>query len=164
MGTRVERPVSLPPRWVVRNAWRVHRALYRATRGRKFLWTPANKRGWGALRLRAVGRHSGRDRSVILGYVEDGPDLVVLAMNGWGDGEPAWWLNLQAHPTATVQLADGTVRRVTAYAAQGAERERLWALWRAVEVKLDDYAALRSTPTAVVVLAPVSNAVPTSFP
>src|SRR5262245_1180849 len=42
------------------------------------------------------------ERSVILGYVEDGPNLVTMAMNGWADGEPAWWLNLQAHPDATV--------------------------------------------------------------
>lgn len=33
-------------------------------------------------------------RAVILGYLEDGPDLVTLAMNGWGEAEPAWWLNL----------------------------------------------------------------------
>jgi len=26
---------------------------------------------------------------VILGYFEDGPNLVSLAMNGWGEGEPA---------------------------------------------------------------------------
>ncbi len=29
-------------------------------------------------------------------------------MNGWADGEPAWWLNLQAHPVASVDLADGS--------------------------------------------------------
>jgi hypothetical protein len=34
------------------------------------------------------------------------------------------------------------------------ERERLWARWGAVEPRLDEYAALRSTPTAVVVLVP----------
>jgi hypothetical protein len=43
---------------------------------------------------------------VILGYFEDGPNLVTLAMNGWADGEPVWWLNLQAHPAARVDLAD----------------------------------------------------------
>jgi hypothetical protein len=25
-------------------------------------------------------------------------------MNGWADPEPAWWLNLQANPEATVEL------------------------------------------------------------
>jgi hypothetical protein len=45
---------------------------------------------------------------VILGYFEDGENLVTMAMNGWGEGEPAWWLNLQAHPDARVELADGS--------------------------------------------------------
>ena len=26
-------------------------------------------------------------------------------MNGWGEGHPAWWLNLQAQPDAVVRLA-----------------------------------------------------------
>jgi hypothetical protein len=32
-------------------------------------------------------------------------NLVALAMNGWGEGHPAWWLNLAAHPDAVVRLA-----------------------------------------------------------
>jgi deazaflavin-dependent oxidoreductase (nitroreductase family) len=62
---------------------------------------------------------------VIVGYVEDGPNLVTMAMNSWGDAEPAWWLNLQAHPDVAVDLAGGP-RQVTGRAAQGDERERLW--------------------------------------
>jgi len=157
MAEEVERPVRLPPRWFIRSAWKAHRALYLVTNGRTGLWTPANKRQWGALRLSTVGRRSGRDRAVIVGYLEDGPNLVVLAMNGWGEGEPAWWLNLQAHPRASVELADGPPRKVAAHPAQGTERDRLWALWRTIEPNLDRYAALRPTPTDVIVLAPVSR-------
>jgi len=105
------------------------------------------------MRLTTTGRRTGRTRSVILGYYEDGPDLVTLAMNGWADGEPAWWLNLQAHPDATVELHGG-VREVRGRAAQGAERTRLWNRWRDFDQKLDGYAALRSSETAVVVLKP----------
>lgn len=144
---------SMPPPWFVHLAWRVHRALYRVSGGR-FLWTPASRRGWGALRLTATGRRSGRERSVILGYVEDGRDLVVLAMNGWDPGHPAWWLNLEAHPEAVVRLAGQDPRRVRARAAVGAERARLWDVWRAVEPDLDGYAARRTTVTPVVVLEP----------
>jgi len=146
--------VRLPPRWFMHAFWRGHRAWFRVTRGRRGLWTPSSKRGWGALQLTVVGRHTGRPRGVMLGYLEDGPDLVVLAMNGWGDGEPAWWLNLQDHPSATVRVAASPPRQVSAHAAEGPERERLWELWRTVTPELDDYAALRSTPTAVVVLSP----------
>ena len=105
------------------------------------------------MRLVTIGRRTGRARGVIVGYFEDGPNLVTMAMNGWGDSEPAWWLNLQAHPDASVELADGP-RLVTARAARGEERTRLWAEWREIDKNLDGYAARRSMETAVVVLEP----------
>ena len=104
MDTEATQPPKKPPAWFVHVAWRVHRALYKLSGGR-FLWTTSNKRGWGALRLTVIGRKSGQERSVILGYLEDGPNLVVLAMNGWDEGHPAWWLNLEAHPDAVVRLS-----------------------------------------------------------
>ena len=149
---QADRP-RLPPRWFVRLAWHVHRGLYRMSGGRVGLWRPSQDR-WGTLRLTATGRRSGQPRSVILGYFEDGPTMVTLAMNGWADGEPMWWLNLQADPVATVELA-GRECLVRAHAAQGDERSRLWARWREIDAKLDAYAALRSSETAVVVLEPV---------
>jgi deazaflavin-dependent oxidoreductase (nitroreductase family) len=103
--------------------------------------------------LTTTGRRSGQPRSVVVAYVEDGPNVVTLAMNGWGDGEPAWWLNLQAHPDAEIRLPDGP-RLVTGRAAQGEERDRLWARWRGTDENLDAFSARRSTETAVVVLAP----------
>jgi F420H(2)-dependent quinone reductase len=148
-----DRPPRVPPPWFVHTAWRAHRALYRLSGGR-FLWTPANKRGWGALHLITIGRKSGRERSVIIGYVEDGPNLVALAMNGWDEGDPAWWLNLEAHPDAVVRLAHGQPRLVCARAAAGEERDRLWQRWVAVDPKLDAYAGRRSTDTRVVVFEP----------
>jgi deazaflavin-dependent oxidoreductase (nitroreductase family) len=105
------------------------------------------------MRLTTVGRRSGLERWVILCYLEDGPNLVTLAMNGWGAPEPAWWLNLQAQPRARVQLVDGT-REVVARAATGAERDRLWDQFRTTDKKLDVYARRRPTETAVVVLEP----------
>ena len=95
---------------------------------------------------------------MILGYLEDGPNLVTMAMNGWGEGEPAWWLNLQAHPQARVQLTDGT-HEVVANVATGQERARLWELWRSLDKNLDGYARRRSTQTAVVVLEPTTEPV-----
>jgi F420H(2)-dependent quinone reductase len=103
------------------------------------------------MRLTTTGRRTGHERSVILGYFEDGPNLVTMAMNGWADAEPAWWLNLQAHPEASVDLADGR-RTVRGRAAEGEERSRLWARWRDLDRNLDAYAALRSGETAVVIL------------
>jgi deazaflavin-dependent oxidoreductase (nitroreductase family) len=76
-----------------------------------------------------------------------------MAMNGWGEPEPAWWLNLQAHPDATLDLPDGS-RAVTARAAAGEERSRLWAEMARLEPNLDAYATRRPGETAVVVFAP----------
>lgn len=147
-------PARVPPRWFVRTFWTLHRALCRVSGGRFGLWRP--KPGtWGTLRLTTVGRRTGRERRVVLGYVEDGPNLVTLAMNGWAAPEPAWWLNLQATPAATVELA-GASLAVTARAAAGAERDRLWAVWRTIDKELDGYAARRPAETAVVVLEPTA--------
>jgi deazaflavin-dependent oxidoreductase (nitroreductase family) len=153
MSTAAQRSPKRPPSWFVHTAWRAHRALYRLTGGR-LLWTTDNKRGWGALRLTTVGRKSGRERSVIVGYIEDGPNLVTLAMNGWDEGDPAWWLNLEAHPDAVVRLARRDPRPVRARRAVGEERDRLWRQWIEVEPQLDAYADGRSTGTPVVVLEP----------
>jgi deazaflavin-dependent oxidoreductase (nitroreductase family) len=105
------------------------------------------------MRLTTTGRRSGQHRRVVVGYYEDGPNLVTMAMNGWGPGEPAWWLNLQDHPDAVVQTRDGT-RPVRARRAEGEERDRLWARWAAIDDNLDAYAARRSQETAVVVFEP----------
>ena len=145
--------VSLPPRWFIVNFWHVHRRIVRATRGRKGLWLPRDGK-WGALRLTTRGRRSGSPRSVIIGYFQDGENLVSMAMNGWGAPEPAWWLNLQAHPEAVVELAGGIRREVLGKAAVGDERDRLWQRWRELDKNLDGYAARRPHETAVVVLEP----------
>jgi F420H(2)-dependent quinone reductase len=150
-----EKQARVPPRWFVVLAWYTHRGLFRATGGRIGLWRPKGNR-WGTMRLNTTGRRSGLERSVILGYIEDGPNLVTMAMNGWADPEPAWWLNLKAHPVANVSLASGS-RSVRGRAAEGEERSRLWARWREVDKKLDGYAALRSGETAIVILEPWSE-------
>lgn len=142
--------VRLPPRWFIRTYWAVQRAIYRMSR---LSLRRATSDQWGMLALRTVGRRTGAKRVAILGYFEDGPNLVTMAMNGWGEAEPAWWLNLQAHPDATVELVDGR-RAVHARAAIGNERTELWARQAHYDKDLDQYAALRAHETAVVVFEP----------
>jgi len=154
---REEQPAAtrggrLPPRWFMVLFWHSHRALVRATRGRLGLWRPKPD-GWGAVWLTTTGRRTGQPRRVLVGYFEDGDNLVTMAMNGWGAAEPAWWLNLQAHPDATAQTRDGA-RAVRARRAQGAERDRLWSRWAEIDEDLEAYAARRPSETAVVVLEP----------
>jgi deazaflavin-dependent oxidoreductase (nitroreductase family) len=94
---------------------------------------------------------------VILGYIEDGPNLVTMAMNGWGSAEPAWWLNLQADPRALIELPGGSRRDVVARAVVGDERARLWQRWHELDKNLDSYAARRPHETAVVVFEPLDE-------
>ena len=146
-------PPKLPPVWFKHAFWKVHRFLNRVSGGH-FLWTPASKRGWGAMRLTTTGRKSGRPRTVIVGYVEDVFTPVVLAMNGWDDGHPAWWLNLEANPDAVIKLKGAPERQVRARRVEGAERERLWQKWAEVDEGLDGYASAHSVETPVVVFEP----------
>jgi len=159
MSRQRSRRPWLPPRWFIRAAWRVHRGIHGLSGGRLGLARPRPGR-YGMLRLTTAGRRSGKARSVILAYFEDGPNVITLAMNGWGEGDPAWWLNLLAHPEGTIELKDDQ-RAVRGRAAEGAERDRLWARWREFSDSaegLDAYAALRSSRTAVVVLEPTGSA------
>jgi deazaflavin-dependent oxidoreductase (nitroreductase family) len=142
----------LPPRWFIRVAWVVHRAIYTITGGRRGL-RPPTPTTYGLMRIHTIGRKSGAPRTAILGYFEDGPNLYTMAMNGWGEPEPAWWLNLQAHPDVTLDLPDGS-RAVTARPAAGEERTRLWAEMAGIEPNLDAYATRRPGETAVVVFEP----------
>ena len=147
------KPPRMPPRWFVRAAWAFHRGYFRVTGGRRGLWKPKPGK-WGTMRLTTIGRKSGTERAAILGYYEDGQNLVTMAMNGWGEGAPAWWLNLQANPDATVETKDG-VFPVHGRAAEGEEHDRLWARWGEFgDDDVDAYADARATETPVVVLEP----------
>jgi deazaflavin-dependent oxidoreductase (nitroreductase family) len=148
MAEQPDRAGRLPPNWFIRIAWAVHRAIVRLTGGRRGIWR-ATPEKWGTLRLHSIGRKSGKERIAILGYYEDGQNLVTLAMNGWMEGEPAWWLNLKERPDATIEIVDGT-KRVRAREAQGEERDRLWPMFHDAA----KFAGKRSTKTAVVVLEP----------
>jgi len=155
MSSGPEKPARVPPRWFIRSAWAVHRGLYRLTGGRFGLWSPRTK-GWGTMHLTTIGRRSGAERGVILGYFEDDDRYVTLAMNGWADPDPAWWLNLQAHPEARLVVADREYT-VRGHAATTGERERLWARWQELDKGLDELADRRSRETAVVVLEPIDT-------
>jgi deazaflavin-dependent oxidoreductase (nitroreductase family) len=150
MTNTTQRPPKLPPAWFKHAFWRVHRALCRLSGGR-FLWTPASKRGWGAMQLNTIGRKSGKKRNVIVAYLEDGENVIGLAMNGWDDGHPSWWLNLEADPDALIRLPHQQPRPVRARLAVGEERERLWKQWLAIEPEDEAFARSRSLETPVVV-------------
>lgn len=153
MNTQTTEPEKMPPAWFKHLFWRGHRLAYRLLGGR-VLWTPESKRGWGAMHLTTRGRKSGQDRSVIVGYIEDDSAPVVLVMNGWDEGPPAWWLNLEVHPDAVIRRKGEPQRPVRCRRVEGEERDRLWAMWAQIDKGLDALAESRSTETPVIVFEP----------
>jgi deazaflavin-dependent oxidoreductase (nitroreductase family) len=133
--------------WKVISA--VHTWIYRATKGR----LGHQAAGLASLLLTTTGRRSGHTRTVALTYVPDGRDYVVVASNGGADRHPAWWLNLQAAPEATVQVG-ADVMPITAHAANPEERRRLWPKLTAANPFYTRYELLTSRSIPVVVLRP----------
>jgi F420H(2)-dependent quinone reductase len=72
-------------------------------------------------------------------------------MNGWDEGHPAWWLNLEAHPEAVIRLSHEQPRQVRARLADDDERQRLWARWVEIDPDLLAASEQRATQTPVVV-------------
>jgi deazaflavin-dependent oxidoreductase (nitroreductase family) len=125
-----------------------HRGLYRLSRGRigAHIWTLP------VVLLTTTGRTTGKPRTVPLCALPDGPDYIVIASFGGMDRPPAWWLNLERTPDATLQI--GLERlAVTARTTSGDERERLWT--RVVERAPGylNYARRTTREIPVVVLA-----------
>lgn len=99
---------------------RIHRVLYRATRGR------AGSRVQGPiLLLTTVGRRTGRPRTTPLLYLNEGAGWAVIGSYGGDPRHPHWWLNLKADPSAAVQIRSAKFL-VRASEASGGERDRLW--------------------------------------
>jgi hypothetical protein len=60
--------------------------------------------GHDALLLTTRGRRSGKLRRTALYYGEDAGRYVLVASDGGKPRDPAWYLNLVAHPEVDVQV------------------------------------------------------------
>jgi len=106
------------------------------------------------LLLEHVGRKSGTTFTTPVLYLEDGPNLVVVASQGGLPKNPQWFPNLLAQPETVVHLKKEGVRRVRARVAEGEERAALWP--RLVDLYADfaKYAHWTDRQIPVVVLEP----------
>lgn len=79
------------------------------------------------LLLDHVGAKTAAKRTTPLVYVDDPPNLVIVASKGGHPRHPGWYHNLLAHPDTAVQV--GSARRaVHARVANATERKRLWPM------------------------------------
>ena len=98
-----------------------HVAIYRRTGG----LLGGRIRELPVLLLTTTGRKSGQQRTQPLNYLRYGSGYVVTASNSGRDSYPAWFLNLQSNPRASVQVRRKVVL-VVARVATEEEHERLW--------------------------------------
>lgn len=130
-------------------ASRVHGGLYRATGGKA-----GGRMGQlGVLLLTTTGRKSGKSRTVPLTYTRDGDAYVLIGSKGGAPAHPAWYLNLVAHPDATITVGRAEIA-VRARTAEGDERERLWRQMADAYAGYDGYQAKTAREIPVVVLEP----------
>lgn len=116
--------------------WQLHLKIYLWSKGR----IGNVIRGLPILVLTTKGRKSGLTRQNALMYLPYGKDFVVIASNLGDEKHPAWWINLKAEPTASVQIADSNYA-IHAREADGEEREKLW---QAIAEKNSDYGQYRT--------------------
>lgn len=129
---------------------RLHAKLYQRLGGR---FVGSVGMGRKVLVLTTTGRKTGLQRSTALVYLQNGDDLIVYPSNGGKESPPAWWLNLQANPTATVQIR-GDTRAVLARAATHDEHARLWPKAAGYNSHWQRYAETVARPIPLVLLQP----------
>ncbi len=128
------------------------RRLQKATDGR---WSVLGRTRLPHLILTTTGRRTGEPREAALLYARDGDAWVVIGSNWGQQHHPAWTLNLDANPQATVRVA-GRVTAVSASLAGDDERGRLLAELRAVWPGYDEYALRSGRDLRVYRLTPAS--------
>ncbi len=106
------------------------------------------------LLLEHVGRKSGTLFTAPLLYRVNGPNLIVVASQGGLPKNPQWFANVMAHPDTQVHLRKERGRPVRARAAEGAEREALWADMVDLYGDFTKYAKWTDREIPIVVLEP----------
>lgn len=95
--------------------------VYRLSGGRMM----AKSKDVPLLLLTTTGRRSHKARTAPLLFLEEGDAFIVIASFGGQPEHPAWYLNLEADPHATVQIGRQELA-VRAETLHGDDRERLW--------------------------------------
>lgn len=102
----------------------IHRWVLRASRGRiGQKWSTTRLP---LLLLTTTGRRSGEPRTAVVGYMETGRDLIVIASKAGLPEHPAWYYNILVNPEVTVER-NGVTQAMRASVIAGEERDRLWA-------------------------------------
>jgi deazaflavin-dependent oxidoreductase (nitroreductase family) len=103
------------------------------------------------LLLTATGAKSGERRTTPVMYLQDGDRMVIFASKGGAPNNPAWYHNLRANPSATVEVGNEKVD-VDAVVTEGEERERLFRRQAEIFPQFADYERKTTRQIPVVAL------------
>jgi deazaflavin-dependent oxidoreductase (nitroreductase family) len=103
------------------------------------------------LLLTSTGARSGEAHTTPVMYLPDGERMVIFASKAGAPTNPAWYHNLLANPSTTVEVGAETVE-VQATIAAGEERERLYNRQAELYPQFTDYAQKTTREIPVVVL------------
>lgn len=106
------------------------------------------------LLLTSTGAKSGEQRTTPVVYQQDGERMVIFASKAGAPENPAWFHNLRANPTATVEVGPDTVE-VEAVVTDGDERERLFSKQKQLMPQFADYEQKTARQIPVVALQPI---------
>jgi deazaflavin-dependent oxidoreductase (nitroreductase family) len=105
------------------------------------------------LLLTSTGAKSGEQRTTPVVYLLDGERMVIFASKGGAPTNPAWYHNLRANPSASVEVGPDTLH-VNAVVTAGEERQRLFDRQAERYPQFADYASKTSREIPVVALEP----------
>jgi deazaflavin-dependent oxidoreductase (nitroreductase family) len=129
---------------------RFHGRLLQRTRGRlRRSWLFAA--GQPVLALTTTGRRTGEPRTTAVACFAHGDDLVLAGMALGAPQDPAWALNLEANPHATIEIG-GVSIPVIARRAVGDDACRLWHRWVQVQPSAEAFRSLAGRDIPLFVL------------
>lgn len=129
----------------IANTW-----IYRKTGGRiggTFM------RGAPVCLISTIGRQSGQKRTVALIYLEDGPNVVVVASKGGMSHHPQWYLNMEANPDVEVEIGT-TVTPMKARRASDEEKAAYWPRLLEIYPDYEEYQARTPRNIPVMIVSP----------
>ena len=105
------------------------------------------------LLLTATGAKSGEQRTTPVMYLPDGERMVIFASFGGAPTNPAWYHNLVANPSASVEVGPETVE-VDAVETSGEERDRLFRRQAELYPQFAEYEQKTTRQIPVIALVP----------
>jgi deazaflavin-dependent oxidoreductase (nitroreductase family) len=103
------------------------------------------------LLLTTTGARSGERRTTPVMYLPDGERMVIFASRGGAPANPAWYHNLVANPSASVEVGNETLG-MNAVVTSGEERRRLFDRQTERYPQFADYAQKTTREIPVIAL------------